>query len=64
MPNSSNTFKTGETVLFEGEYECLNCRSLGKKTVKKLSPGKIFPYCDGCETKDATWRLTGKLVTR
>jgi hypothetical protein len=61
MSNSSGTFKTGERVLQTGAYECLICRSMGKKTVVTFEEGKIFPFCAGCETKDATFRITGKI---
>ncbi len=59
MPNSSGSFKTGEKVLFGAEYECLNCRQLGKATVKTLAEGSIFPYCDVCEAKDCTYKIRG-----
>ena len=60
MPNSSDTFKTGERVLFAGDYECLICRSMGKTTVVKLEAQKIFPFCSGCGTKDATFHMVGR----
>jgi hypothetical protein len=60
MPNSSDTFKTGERVLLAGDYECLICRSMGKATRLTLEVGTIFPFCPGCETKDATYHLVGR----
>jgi hypothetical protein len=57
MPNSSDTFKTGEIAIFDGEYECLMCKQTGKTTVRPLQKGKIFPYCDVCGIKDGTYRL-------
>jgi len=60
MPNSSDTFKTGERVLFAGDYDCLICKSMGKATRLTLEEQKIFPFCPGCETKDATYRRVGR----
>jgi len=60
MPNSSDTFKTGEIVLFDGDYECLLCRQMDKTTVRTLQKGRIFPSCEACGTKDGTYRLTGR----
>jgi hypothetical protein len=60
VANTSGSFKTGEKVLFDGEYECLDCRQLGKATVKRLTEGSIFPYCDVCEAKDCTYKLRGE----
>ena len=55
MANSSDTFKTGEMVPGAGEFECLICRSMGKKTSVTLQNDAIVPFCPGCETKDATY---------
>lgn len=60
MVNSSDTFKTGERVLADGEYACLLCGQAGKVTTKSLAKGAIFPFCDGCDTKDATFRLSAR----
>ncbi|HZE89048.1 MAG TPA: hypothetical protein VE404_05840 [Verrucomicrobiae bacterium] len=59
MPNSSDTFKTGELVLEAGGFECLICRSMGKRTTVTLEKGAIVPFCPGCETKDATYAFVG-----
>lgn len=59
MPNSSDTFKTGERVLQAGAFECLICRSMGKKTSVPLEKDAIVPFCPGCETKDATYEFVG-----
>jgi hypothetical protein len=64
MPNSSDTFKTGEIVVLGGEYACLVCRQTGTTTVRSLEKGKILPYCDVCGTKDATYRLAGRPASR
>jgi hypothetical protein len=64
MPNSSDTFKTGERVLQEGEYHCLICRQMGKSTALQAAKGQIFPHCEACESKDATYRLAAKGVTK
>ncbi len=64
MPNSSDTFKTGEIVATGGEYECLMCRQMGKVTLRALEKGKIFPYCDACGIKDGTYRLTSRTGKR
>jgi len=55
MVNTSDTFKTGERVIAAGDYECLICKSMGKTTTITLEAQKIFPFCPGCETKDATF---------
>lgn len=55
--NSSKTFKAGEIVLESAEYECLICRQMGKRTTKTLEKGAIFPFCEGCGTKDTTYRV-------
>jgi hypothetical protein len=57
MPNSTGTFKTGEIVPHDGDYECLICRQMGKRTVRPFQEGRIFSYCDGCGVKDGTYRL-------
>ena len=57
MPNSSETFKTGEIALQAGDYECLMCRQMGKETIRAFEKGTIFAYCEGCGVKDGTWRL-------
>jgi len=56
MPNSSQTWKTGEKVLETGEYECLNCRQGGKASHVTLDEGNLFPYCAVCDLKDNTYR--------
>jgi hypothetical protein len=30
---------------------------MGKRTTKALEKGAIFPYCEGCGTKDTTYRV-------
>jgi NAD-dependent SIR2 family protein deacetylase len=57
MPNTSNSFKTGEKVIIDGEYECVHCQQIGKRTARSLSVGDLFPHCDECGTKDSTFRL-------
>lgn len=56
MPNSSGTFKTGERSLQKAQYECLNCRALGKTTVVTVEAGVLLPYCTVCNLKDNTWK--------
>jgi len=57
MPNTTDTFKTGEIVLIDGEYECLICRQGGTRTVSRYEKGKIFSYCDACGVKEGAYRL-------
>ena len=57
MPNTTDNFKTGEIVLADGDYECLICRQMGVRTVRRFEQGKIFSYCDACGVKDGTYRL-------
>lgn len=57
MPNTSDTFKTGEKVIIDGAYECVHCQTDGKSTIRRLSTGEIFPHCEDCGTKDSTYRL-------
>lgn len=60
MANSSDTFKTGERVTLAGDYECLICLSMTKTAVVTLEAQKIFPFCSGCGTKDATFHRVGR----
>ena len=60
MPNSSGTWKTGERCIEAGEYECLNCRQIGKTTHVRVETGAIFPYCAGCDLKDNTYKLLSR----
>ena len=61
MPNSSGTYKTGEQVLLDGTYRCLDCGLAGTQTVIQLSAGGLFPYCASCDEKDNTYKLvTGR----
>jgi hypothetical protein len=57
MPNSSGTWKTGERVLENGRYECVNCRVLGTTTHLALEAGSLFPYCTVCNVKDNTFKI-------
>ncbi len=57
MPNSSGTFKTGEVITKAGDYECLNCKQTGSRTVLTLEAGRLFPYCAVCNFKDNTYKL-------
>ncbi len=56
------TFKTGEKALSTGDYVCLDCSQSGRSTTVHVEEGGIFPHCDGCETKDATFRMAGTVV--
>jgi hypothetical protein len=60
LANTSDSFKTGEMVILDGDYLCVECQQTGKSTIRSLEKGKIFPYCDTCGKKDSTYRLTSK----
>ena len=57
MPNSSRTFKVGETVETAGTYECLNCKYAGTGTTLAMEKGKVLPICATCKDQDTTWHL-------
>ena len=62
MTNSSYTFKTGERSPLAGDYICLDCNLAGKRTTIHVEEGEVFPHCDTCEVKDATFRMAGTVV--
>jgi len=64
MTNSSDTFKTGEIGDHSALFLCLNCMQAGKTTEVSMQKGAIFPYCEACGTKDATYRLKAALLAR
>ena len=59
MPNSSDTWKTGERVVKPGSYQCIDCRERGSSTVVTLAADLIFPYCTVCDIKDNTYKYLG-----
>jgi hypothetical protein len=55
--NSSRTWKSGERCPIAGTYRCQQCRLEERDTRRDMAVGQIFPMCDACSQKDATWRL-------
>ena len=47
----------GETALWSGSYECLNCKYGGVETVTAVEKGRILPMCAVCKDPDTTWHL-------
>jgi len=55
--NTSMTWKSGERCRIAGLYRCQQCHLEGRDTQRVCAAGSIFPMCDACPGKDATWRL-------
>lgn len=64
MPNSSDTWKTGEHAAASAAYLCLNCMQGGKSTEITVEKGAIFPHCETCGSKDATYQLKTAVAAR
>jgi hypothetical protein len=62
MTNSSDTFKTGEKAVVPDDYICLDCLQSGRSTTIHVEAGAIFPHCETCETRDATYRMASTVV--
>ena len=56
--NSSKTWKSGEISRVSGTYRCQACHLVGRENLKEVREGAVFPMCEDCPEKDATWRLT------
>jgi hypothetical protein len=55
--NSSRTWKSGERCQVAGTYRCQQCRLEERDTRRDMAVGQVFPMCETCSQKDATWRL-------
>ncbi len=55
--NSSKTWKSGEKCRVPGLYRCRGCETAGRETTLEALEGTIFPMCEACPQKDATYSL-------